>query len=1083
MKNNQIFRRMMFFAMAVMPLFAFSQVKQVFQVLDFDTQKPLEGATNSLYGQTVTTNAKGVAVAALPADKMGAPLLLNAWYLKGYQYLGRVPSSFYQDFQTKDTIKFYMAEEGKYRQAVDEVFGKLFRFQYKDVVEPTMKSFMEDYQANPENANALASRLIEAAFTPRSVVRNCYSDATRINRYDYYEYEKPQFSDVLALLRSGDVNRAVSMTKSHINTTDNSRSNMEWIEFYRALRDLETDVEDDTPVSEFTGVLYKNHYSPYEGVNYVQNLLKENEYDKADSVSRIERPNNRYPMYETTFAPSFFRYLVKEDNPAKLKTTAENLLDLSLDIYSKYPCSRSMTDVIWIYKNMYFAYSVLGDSAQATRVIDSSMAYLQRWLTDFFPDIYNKNQRKISVEQYITDVVNYNVAFLPQTTLYQLYDEIYDAAKENYGRDTTSLFLQTQLAECALQWLENTPQLEEAAEKRMEVIQQLVNLNFKLSDEFPDYYAVVNVQAASQLLAQNLLNGSTSVQLLNAFRQYERSFDVINARVPKAFIGIYMHLNSMVESYLTATQQFALTSELSSFTDRLISIREDYDAQRIIVAKAENANQMAESLYEGESYEEAVGYYLKSNELYEKAMEKDVHLWIPYLRNYLQMGDAHLNQNQYDKAIMTYQKILDFEPQIPAALMPQYTTMKGSVSYYVGDVYKAIGEVKRAEKEYKTAEKLYNKAIAMGDSSAYLTLGEMYWGKAVLYAQQKNVKKCRQMVEKSVNYYEKVPMDRPLSRYEQAKSTLEYFYEQNGETDKYYANMVGLVDFYRKFAEYEEKYAIGLVDHAEKLINSDRVSNEDALVYAKDILSGLSVLADAGHDVELPYLRAMFYLAKVAVANDSVEEAIVIYRRCAEMSENLYADTAMTMHKGNMVDIYSALLQCYEKMADEMDTAHAELWRYRAVDTRDSLIDLMKELNDDGDVRLTYRTAVLYKDNAMGFYELEMFPSAQDYLDKSNELLLKLYNSEYKEEVEEDLILNYYIKGYLYKENGNTEKAIENLRVAVDYGEKANTSEGVSRYYFMAVNDLIELLEKDKAANAEELGKLVKTQKALKKLF
>lgn len=1074
---------MMVFAMAVMPLFAFSQVKQVFQVLDFDTQKPLEGATNSLYGQTVTTNAKGVAVATLPADKKEAPLIMNPWYRQGYQHLGRVPSSFYRYFQTQDTIKFYMAEEDKYRQAVEETFGRLFRFQYKDVVEPTMQSFIEDYKKNQENANTLSSRLIEAAFTPRSVVRKCYSDAKTINRYEFYQYERPQFGEVLAVLRSGDVNRAVSMAKSHINITDNSQSNLEWVELYRDLRNLEADIEDDSRVSDYSEILYKNHYTPYEGVHYVQDLQKENEYEKADSIIRIEKPNNRYPEYETVFMPSFFRYLVKEDNPAKLKTTTENLLTLSLDLYSKYPCSTFMVDVFWVYKNMYIAYSVLGDSAQATRSIDSSMSYMQRWLTEYFPDTYTQNQKKIGIEQAITDVVNFNLAYLPKTTLYKLYDEIYDAAKENYARDTASLFLQTQLAECALQWLQNAPQLDDAAEKRIRVLQQLVDLNFELSNEFPDYYAVVNVQAASQLLAQHLLGESTNAQLLSAFRQYERSFDVINSRVPKAFIGVYLHLNSMVEAYLTTTQQFALTSELSAFTDRLISIREDYDPQRIIVAKAESANQMAESLYESESYEEAVGYYLKSNELYEKAMEKDENLWIPYLRNYLQMGDAHLFQNQYDKAIMTYQKILDYESQIPTALLPQYTTMKGSVSYYVGDVYKAIGEVKRADKEFKTAEKLYKKAIAMGDSSAYMTLGEMYWSKAASLAQQGDMKKCKQMVEKSVSYYEMVELDRPLTRYERAKSTLEIFYEQDGETDKYYANMVGLVDFYRKYAEYEEDYAIGLVDHAEKLINSRRVSNEDALVYAKDILKGLTVLADAGHEVELPYMRALFYLAKIAVANDSVEEAIGIYRRCTELSESLYADTATTVHKGNMMEIYSALLRCYEKMADELDTAHAEIWHYRAVDTRDSLIDLVKELNDDGDVSLTYRTATLYKDNAMEFYELEMIPSAQDYLDRSNELFLKLYNSEYKEEVEEDIIFNYYVKGYIYEESGNSEKAIDNLRVAVEYGEKANTSKGVSRYYFMAVNDLIELLEKDKAANAAELLKLGKIQKSIKKLF
>ena len=145
----------------------------------------------------------------------------------------------------------------------------------------------------------------------------------------------------------------------------------------------------------------------------------------------------------------------------------------------------------------------------------------------------------------------------------------------------------------------------------------------------------------------------------------------------------------------------------------MISINNDNDPQKILVAKAEYANGIAESLYQEESYDEAIGYYLQADEWYKKAIPNDEKLWIPYLANYLQMGDAHFYQNQFDKAVMTYQKILDYESQIPASMMPQYTTMKGSVNYYVGDVYKSTGDYKRAEKEYKAAEKWYKKAIAM----------------------------------------------------------------------------------------------------------------------------------------------------------------------------------------------------------------------------------------------------------------------------------------------------------------------------------------------------------------------------------
>ena len=169
-------------------------------------------------------------------------------------------------------------------------------------------------------------------------------------------------------------------------------------------------------------------------------------------------------------------------------------------------------------------------------------------------------------------------------------------------------------------------------------------------------------------------------------------------------------------------------------------------------------------------------------------------------------------------------------------------------------------------------------------------------------------------------------------------------------------------------------------------------------------------------------------------------------------------------------------------MAEEIDTAHSELWYYRTIDARDTLIELMKEINNDGDVNKTYRTAVQYRQNAVVFYHLDMVPSAQDYLDKSNEMLQMLYNSEYKKEVEGDIIQNYFFKGVIYKDADNKEKALTNLRTAVDYGRKAELTEQVPTYYFAAISMLLEELEKDKEANAAEIAKLTKEFKEIKEL-
>lgn len=1090
MKNKCISRILVMFAAMLMPFFVFAQVKQVFQVLHFETKQPIQGAKTQLYVGpqnekqnvlTLTTNAQGIAVANLPAEMKGGILDMEAWKLDGFLSLGRAPEFIHAYFQTKDTIKYYMIEKQTYRKEKSDVFEQIFRYHYLEDMVPVSQMFRDTVKEHPELAKNYVNRLIETTFDNVNMVADCYDDAASVNKYDFRYYEEPQFGEVKQLLRAGHVSKAVEIVKSHINLKDNSYNNLRWIDLYRDIMMLEYAPEAEEPLCTYSEVLYRNHYSPRAAVWYITDLGRNGDYAKADSIIRLEKPNNKDPRAAAMFIPSFVQYLDGSDN-AKLKAVSEELLQAVLNTYKQYPDQSNLFEIFWVYKNLYFTYAVMEDSVSATRTIDSALAVTQRYIEPYVDD-YSKNQQIVKMMRNLLAVVTADSRYLPTTLLYQIYNDMYKAAKANYDQDTSDLFLQLQLAECALRWLKEAPVPEDAQATRSEVLRQLAELEFKLSKEFPDFYPVQNVHVASQLLVHQLVNPSSSEQLQDAFHQYERSFDVVNAQFPKSFIDQYLRFNSLVEGYLTANQQFVLTSELSDFTDRLLSIKADNDPQKFLVKKAENANEIAESLYSQKMYEESIAYYLQSNEYFEKAIPQDEYLWIPYLTNYLQMGDAHLYQNQYDKALLTYQKILDFEPKIPTSVLPKYTQLKGSVYYYKGDIYRAMEDLKQADKEYKTAEKFYKKSIAMGNMDAYLQLGEMYWGKAVVASQKGDLKQCKKMLDQCVSYYESTEMNRPLNTYARAKSVLSEFYKQEQNMEKYYQTVADLTDYYRQYEGYSTDYAAQLVQNAEIMVNSGTISKEEMLTYSVDIMSGLLSLNDAGEDVELPYLRGMFNLARAYTLVDSVSSAIDIYRQCLAMNEMMFKDTAETTYKSNMAEVYGMIANCYEKMAEEVDTAHSELWYYRAVDARDTLIDLLKELSNDGDVNKTYRAAVQYKNNAMVFYRLEMIPSAQNYLDKSIELLKMLYNSEYKTEVEEDVILHYYLKGYIYAENNNQEKAVENLRIAVDYGDKSDTSEGVSRYYFMAVNELIELLSRDSAANAAELAKLTKTQKSLKKYF
>ena len=1053
-----------------------AQVKQVFKVTDFDTKQPVVGATTSLYGQTLTTNAQGVAVANLPADKKGAFLPLEQWLKEGYIYVGRTPESFFGFFQTNDTLKYYMTEKQKYREEAQKVFKQLYRHYYAENVMPTAQEFRDSIKAGAASVTATANALVESTFRINDIVKTCASDASNLQKYEAYPMEKPQFAEVLALARKGEVNEAVAKAKEHVRLDDNSYGNLEWVDLYRFLRLLNSSDEDEDTLCKYSELLYKNHYEPYSVVDYINDLGRSSLYDKANEIARLEKPNNDNPRYAPVFDPIFIQYIFNSDR-AKLKTAAEQRLDKVRRLYEQYPFSQTLGDLFWTQKNLYYAYAFLQDSVSATRIIDSALATVQKLLL-YEVDDFGKNQQLIKNYQNVLEVLEYNLAYIPDSIVYLLYEGVYNASLENYKADTANLFLQLQLAENAVQWLQNVPEVEGRALRQKEILGQLAKLEFNLSGTFPEFYAVQNVQVASQHVGSCLVTSASNEELLRAFRMYEQSYDVVNAAFPNAFNEIYLNYNVTLETFLVAYQQFALSSELSAFSDRLISIEAKNDPQKIMVRKAELNNHIAEVLYRNEMYDESVAYYLQANDLYEKAIPQDAQLWGPYLNNYLQMGDAHLNLNQFDRAMITYQKIEDFEPKIPASFMPKYTTMKGSSHYYVGDVYKNMGETARAEKEYKTAEKYFKKAISLGDNDAYALLGEMSWGKAVMAAQNNDMKKCRQMVEQSVAYYEKSQMERPYHTYERAKSVMGDFYKEAKDALNYYRNVAELTDYYRKFVDYDDEYPFQLLQYAETMLNSGAIDKEEAIQYSQDLLDALLYLNDQGRDVKLAYLRAVFNMAHVYSVNDSVSKAIDLYRDCIQASAILYADTAPVTHKSNLAEVYSKLADCYEQMAEVIDTAHSELWYYRAVDTRDTLISLLNEINDDGDVNMTYKTALKYRQNAVVFYHLDMVPSAQDYIDKSNELLLMLYNSEYMEEVEEEIVKNYYLKGVIYEESNNNEKAVLNLRKAVEYGGKSKTASPV---YFEALNDLIVLLRIDKEANAAEIEKLTKLQKEVAK--
>ena len=98
-----------------------AQVKQLFKVVDVTTGKPLSDATMTIYGQTLQTNAKGVAVITLPADRKGAYIAQEKWYKEGYVELSNFASYRHRTLQSSDTLFSYQIPEELFRQEMTEI--------------------------------------------------------------------------------------------------------------------------------------------------------------------------------------------------------------------------------------------------------------------------------------------------------------------------------------------------------------------------------------------------------------------------------------------------------------------------------------------------------------------------------------------------------------------------------------------------------------------------------------------------------------------------------------------------------------------------------------------------------------------------------------------------------------------------------------------------------------------------------------------------------------------------------------------------------------------------------------------------
>ncbi len=1062
---------------------ATAQVKQIFKIMEYPTNRPLAGAACTYYGQTITSNAKGVAVLNLSADRKGDFIPREPWILDQYTYLGRNGfESNNQYFQSRDTIRLYMMKTSDYDAEVLGLFKKYFDFAYHTAAQ-TMLAFNDSLAKHPERDEHYAQHLMNSATESYyQLVDDAFFDAasTHPNRLSLYSPDIQK--GITEILRSGDVNRAVATAKAQILPNDTSFANLQRIAFYLTLRDLKLATQDTQSTVDYKKRLYEQHYSIKSTSNYIYSLLDEGRYDEAEAVARKEKANPYLPSEEYIYHPIPNKFLDKDEDSLRAGFLHQN--QVFLEIYRRYPSIDMMEELAWDYSLMSLIHQYLSDTISAHNALDSAMILYHKSSEAHHLSQKHHNQQLIGI--YTNMLKNYMTSeFSPKIDSLRrvLISEIWQMTKENYEQEPDNLFLQLQYAARANPYIDMLSERDDQDSLRKVAIRDLSALIDILVPKYPEAFTVENMVTKSRLLGTDLNDGADEATLRSSFRKFKETYSAVNSLYPDIFTSTYLSFVSAIGEAAKNQQYNQLAADIHLFVDELLHQTAQKAGKSFDVQKALFLNDQAEDYYQQQQYATAISYYEQANEYFQKAIAQDPTLWTPFLRNFLQMGDAYLYQGKFEEALNTYRKVLSYENQIPADQAASYTGLKGNVSYYEGDLWGETGDVKSAEKCYKQAEKLFRKAIQMGDSSAYHSLGEMYLVKAIRQYKQGNMKNIYPLTEQSVQYYESYPINRPLQRYVQAKSIMEDYYWNKKDSIRYTNNLRGFADYYHRFAEYDTFYVNKSILYTGKYLRYN-LSPEEELLYNRNIVTDYErILPMTG--LTLPYLQRNFQLAKAYRAMDSTQQAIDIFNKCLKLNTEMYRDTALNKCLSNETDIYKALIECNSAMAEQYEDEEglSQEWYGKALDASDTLILIMERLRKDGDADQTYQLGLQYYRNAILCTQTDWNSIALGQLDKSNSLLIGLYNDKYASETEFEIIRNYYVKGLIAEDMNNSTLAKECYQAAVSYAEKASDPVGVALLYNAVITNWLTILEnQDGGKDAATIAKLKQTKASLSKI-
>lgn len=1045
-----------------------AQVKQIFKVTDAVSGKSLAGAKLVLYGQPLQTNAKGVAVAVLPAELKGGFLAQDLWELDGYICLNSLGGYFDKELQSNDTIFAYMVEEGLYKKEISDIFVNLFNedmIWLKDKISHIYDSVKTDLEARKKFGQSLFD---EVSGSRNQTCDMFVSDALDIVNILHRDNQMP--ADIANTLRQGKVDEAVELALQQIKSDDVTPENLTRIARYLELRSLYASTEDTLSTTNFYKILYEQHFGENSAQDYLRSLLNKEQYEEAKAFIAKEKDNNTHHDFDALFTDPPFQYYETDNN--KFLEAARNYINAYKQSNQQYPAKYMQRLIEQSYISSYYANCLLEDTLGASADMDSMLLYCRNYLADYRQGDFKNDVIDVYHRSYLISYITNYIVRMRTDSILALSSQIYQDAKRLYLSDTSNLMGKILFAVKGEYCRHLTMQIDEEKEIISQIEREIQPVIRSLETYYPYYFALEDIEISSSVITRSATKEEDESIIRNDFKSYKSSFYAINKLFPNQYLDNFLTLNANLEAYFASEGKSTLNNALADFNEELLRMKAADLNEPIENTKAAHYNRIAEKLYKWEDFDKSYPYYQQSLDLYKIAINKDHKYWTNYLGTYLQMGDAYLYAEEYDKAIATYRKILDEEPNIPADVMPQYLTQKGSVYWFEGDVYRSQKNLSAAEKSYKTAEKWLKKAIAAGDNEAYRCMGEMYFTKGIISYQQNNIKKAYQLLDQSEKYYGAYNFKNPSERYETLLNIMEEYYEEKDDALQYIKVQTEKAAYNKLFLDYGVDY---MSDHAEALRKLSILSKgtEQELPYREEYMEALKELCKYRDDLSSPYIQGCYGIAEAYRLSDSTAKAIKYYEECLSMNDAAYKDTAYARWEKNCVDVYMPLAAAYEEMAD-VDTSNSQRWYGKAMETRDTLTTIMARwcAEKPDDIDQAYRLSFQYYKAAITYAEADLPYMGLERLDKSDAILLEIYKGEYRSAIEEDLVRNYWLRGAIYDQEDDMDKAKELYNNAIKCADNAIDTKSVASWAVVSISSLIELLEDDPTADPNEIKAL-----------